>query len=1773
MGSFAFCFKSTAIHARVAAVAAILLGSGVADASEFYAYYTRLAYPDASEVALPGRALTGKYADVVVQLATGRFVFSREKSYLPYWEVGASKWPAPEIIARVGDGPPTRPDNINRASYVRIVESNATQIVVHWHYAPDLTNNHFTNFQASYNGSPSSYCQDYVEEYFTIRSDATVTRTVRSSQEKIDAYDSPSNLTVQTFSLSASGIANVNTQPAVPQDTAPAATSGAPIKIPPVASPALWWKFDDGMSTRPLARKYLAQENVTASDCIISGNAAIWQQGVSGTCLAFDGYTSVVTLPAARAPDVSGGVTMEAWVAPQEYANSSAAIVDHSGGNANGYSLHMDFLGHLVFRVQSPSGWKTLTTSAQLPLLKWAHVAAVYDPASGLKLYINGTSAGTLTATGTLVDAAATDIRIGMSHKKEAPSATVRGFAQSFLSNVVFDGLIDEVRIYGRPLSGSEIASNRTALIPANAQPLQYRVMPSGTPDGTFGARYEKLAYTPAWDNLWRVGDHPDIVVGFDQHPVRMVFWRGTGYGLSTVSENGIWVSDQSPENWTEGPSYAEHMSDKHCRFSHVRLIENTPARVLVHWRVASNMIDYKLLTPNDSWGDWTDEYYAIYPDGVAVRYQEVRGNTPGRLGEVIQHEMLNQPGTRPEDNANDQMIVVANLAGQTRRYDWSGGTGSVSLDPAISNGNIEYMNLKANYKHYIIGEVGSTWSPFGLWNPNYAKFSCWNHWPVSLVPDDHRDTRWPDRPSSVCVGNLFPVRRNVGTYQQQVMNLYGLTNRTAAELAPLAKSWAQAPPIQTLADCQGAAYVPAERAYHLTSTGAAPSVRIAASDASPLANLCLVVKDWIPNADAPARLMIDGVAQSPGPNFRQGIVRDTAGKQMLVVWVERSATTPVTLTLLTKPATPTGLIATPGLAAVALNWAPSSGATGYKLWSRNTISGAEQIETLVAPPQRSAGLTIGTPYEFKVAATSSSGDSDWSVAVTATPTATQGSQAITFDLGSALSKERSSAPFANPATASSGLAVTYSSGNPTVATVDSATGMVTITGVGTANLLANQAGDAAFAAAPQTSQTLTVIKASQTITFDLGLTLRKALVDPPFANSATASSGLAVTYSCDNSAVATVDSATGVVTIKAIGTAQILANQAGNANYQPATQVSQTLAVNAINAASTYSNTRIPFINTDTLIGAAVFGNSGTYDGIPFGLWNTPYSAARSLGSGVSMVASASLDSTIALGGTEQYATVTYSSSNAAVSLTLNGLDATQAYRIQYGFCDTRIGAFPYNTDAILTLSDARSTTIPLAIGAVTTADDYALLTTTISGSTSLGLNLPRAASGTGPIIAGFAVHRINAAIVAPNSTPDSLSIPKNSTATLSLGDFGTYSDPSGLPLAAVGISTLPLSGSLQFDTTGTGNWANVTLNQEISAATISAGRLRFTPATNSTGSPYATIEFKVGNGTLFSAPYLLTITVTDTASITAATFNASTRIPFLDSGTLVGAAVFGGAATFDSIAFSLWNTPFTTPLSLGSGVSVTLAVTGGSGGGGVTGTAFGTSQQYQFGVYPNSTPRGMTLTFTGLDSRREYRFQFGYGDTRTIYAYNETVSLTTSDSTSATTPLAFGSAASGDEYAMLTATARNTTSLVLTLPQTVSGNHGPMQAGFCIHQLPSSNYNAWAAVNTSGQSPDIDHDNDGLPNGIEYFMGATGSTHTATPAIVNTGGVLTWTWPYDPTAVTTYQLQFSDDLMNWPTVAPSAKRVLASPDRIEFTLPSGTNKKFFRLVVTPTP
>lgn len=86
----------------------------------------------------------------------------------------------------------------------------------------------------------------------------------------------------------------------------------------------------------------------------------------------------------------------------------------------------------------------------------------------------------------------------------------------------------------------------------------------------------------------------------------------------------------------------------------------------------------------------------------------------------------------------------------------------------------------------------------------------------------------------------------------------------------------------------------------------------------------------------------------------------------------------------------------------------------------------------------------------------------------------------------------------------------------------------------------------------------LTVTKANQTIPF--GPLPTKTVGDPKFTLPATASSGLTVTYISSSTAVATVSGNT--VTIVSAGSTTLTASQAGNANYNRAPNVTQTLTV-----------------------------------------------------------------------------------------------------------------------------------------------------------------------------------------------------------------------------------------------------------------------------------------------------------------------------------------------------------------------------------------------------------------------------------------------------------------------------------------------------------------------------------------------------------------------------------------------------------------------------------
>ena len=162
--------------------------------------------------------------------------------------------------------------------------------------------------------------------------------------------------------------------------------------------------------------------------------------------------------------------------------------------------------------------------------------------------------------------------------------------------------------------------------------------------------------------------------------------------------------------------------------------------------------------------------------------------------------------------------------------------------------------------------------------------------------------------------------------------------------------------------------------------------------------------------------------------------------------------------------------------------------------------------------------------------------------------------QTITFN--PLPSKTVGNADFDPGASTTSGLPVAYASSDPTVATI--VNGLVHITGIGTTTITASQNGNALYLPAATVTQTLTVNLGTQTVTFNP--LASQHVWSPDFDPGATVDSGLPITYTSSNPAVATIVS--GLIHIVGAGTCTISAYQAGNQFYAPSNTVSQSLTV-----------------------------------------------------------------------------------------------------------------------------------------------------------------------------------------------------------------------------------------------------------------------------------------------------------------------------------------------------------------------------------------------------------------------------------------------------------------------------------------------------------------------------------------------------------------------------------------------------------------------------------
>ena len=180
-------------------------------------------------------------------------------------------------------------------------------------------------------------------------------------------------------------------------------------------------------------------------------------------------------------------------------------------------------------------------------------------------------------------------------------------------------------------------------------------------------------------------------------------------------------------------------------------------------------------------------------------------------------------------------------------------------------------------------------------------------------------------------------------------------------------------------------------------------------------------------------------------------------------------------------------------------------------------------------------------------------------------------SQTLSFTSGTVPTSAAYNATFTPAATSTSGLAaaITVSGG------CSISSGVVTMTSGTTACVVkADQSGNSNYNAATEIMQSVTASTINQTLSFSTGTVPASSAYNATFTPAATATSGLAaaitVSGGCSISA--------GVVTMTSGTTACVVkADQAGNNNYNAATEISQTVTASTINQTLSFTSGTVP--------------------------------------------------------------------------------------------------------------------------------------------------------------------------------------------------------------------------------------------------------------------------------------------------------------------------------------------------------------------------------------------------------------------------------------------------------------------------------------------------------------------------------------------------------------------------------------------------------------------
>ncbi len=433
----------------------------------------------------------------------------------------------------------------------------------------------------------------------------------------------------------------------------------------------------------------------------------------------------------------------------------------------------------------------------------------------------------------------------------------------------------------------------------------------------------------------------PDKLLGatkvtFDLLPTSMSF--DLPWHFCTVAENGLKFANfaaetYDPRNWdrTGADASFEAGMDKRAKYARVWIEHQSPARIIICVRYA--LTNSKLEIAHDDMptgspynggrGDWAEERFTIYPDGIFVRHMTIHTalaarsqpfsfyrEPPNVVHEFMETVVIGPSGHVPTDdlNANPAITLFKMFGDQRGKVYPEGLRRDIAYELPqgpppdfgdFRDANIMLVHAKSQYKPFTIGlPYGASMTPYGWEEDRTYPFTTWTGY---------------DEPSIGYISaighlvNWWHYRRTESTIEQ--VYLHGMTNSVVPQhqIMPLAWSWICPPELQmdgAKLSPNGSAgrydqvtYDQSQRAYIVPRNDAGPAKIEFALDAIYddqhlqgtmwLVNPTFVVPNWN-DMQAPLTLSIDGVNQNLHQDYRVGYEPNRSNAS-LIIWLNKT--------------------------------------------------------------------------------------------------------------------------------------------------------------------------------------------------------------------------------------------------------------------------------------------------------------------------------------------------------------------------------------------------------------------------------------------------------------------------------------------------------------------------------------------------------------------------------------------------------------------------------------------------------------------------------------------------------------------------------------------------------------------------------------------------------------------------------------------------------------------------------------------------------------------